>query len=43
MNDSYESPEVKDLGSLEDMTLQDKTFGPADGLTFNGASIRNAS
>jgi len=43
MNDPYESPEIKDLGSLEDLTLQDKTLGSSDGFTFNGAPIRNAS
>lgn len=43
MTKTYESPEVTDHGSLEDLTLQDKTAGSSDGFTLNGSPIRNAS
>lgn len=41
MSHEYEAPEVKDLGSLSDLTLQGKTFGPTDGYTFQGQGLQN--
>lgn len=40
---SYEAPALAEIGSLNELTLQDKTFGPSDGFTFQGIPISNAS
>jgi hypothetical protein len=39
----YEAPSIETIGTLHELTLQDKEFGPSDGFTLNGAPIRNAS
>jgi hypothetical protein len=40
----YEAPKLEVLGSIYELTeLQDKTFGPTDGYTFQGTPIANAS
>ena len=39
----YERPELKDLGSLQALTAQDKDFTGNDGLTLQGAIIGNSS
>lgn len=39
----YEHPEVKDLGSLTDLTLQNKDYGLSDGFLFQGDPIMNVS
>ena len=39
----YQRPEIRELGSLEELTLQDKDYGSSDGLTFQGVPIGNAS
>lgn len=39
---AYEAPEIKDLGTLEELTLlQNKIYGPTDGYTFNNVPITN--
>jgi len=43
LNQPYEQPEVKDLGSLTDLTLQNKDYGFSDGFLFQGDSITNVS
>jgi len=43
MTRPYERPELKDLGSLQALTQQDKQFGQSDGFTLNGIPITNAS
>jgi hypothetical protein len=43
MSQPYEQPKVEDLGSLTDLTLQDKTLGLSDGFTFEGNPIMNNS
>lgn len=44
MSQPYEQPEVKDLGSLTDLTQQqNKLLGPTDGFLFDGDPIMNAS
>lgn len=37
----YKKPEIRELGSIEELTLANKKFGPTDGNTFNGAPISN--
>jgi hypothetical protein len=37
--DSYEPPAVTDLGTLAELTRQEKTVGGADGSTFLGLDI----
>jgi hypothetical protein len=39
----YERPVVTDLGTLKELTQQDKDFGSDDGFTFQGQIIGNAS
>lgn len=39
----YEKPTIQEIGHVHELTLQDKDFGFSDGLTFQGASIANAS
>lgn len=43
VQDSYEAPALKVLGSLRELTLQDKKVGPTDGFTLMGVSITNNS
>lgn len=43
MSQPYEQPEVKDLGSLTDLTLQNKDYGLSDGFLFQGDPIMNVS
>jgi hypothetical protein len=40
---SYEAPALKVIGSLRELTLQDKKFGPTDGFTLMGVAITNNS
>jgi hypothetical protein len=39
----YDAPAIVEIGSLHELTLQDKEFGPSDGFTLMGVPIRNAS
>ncbi len=39
----YEAPAMKVLGSVHELTQQDKKFGPTDGYTLMGIAIANAS
>lgn len=39
----YVAPELSEIGSLHDLTLQDKDFGGDDGFTLLGVIIGNAS
>lgn len=44
MSKAYEQPEVREIGSLHELTQQqNKVFGPTDGNLFNGVPIANAS
>jgi hypothetical protein len=43
MQKPYTSPTVTVVGSVHEITQQDKEFGGSDGLTFEGVPIRNAS
>jgi hypothetical protein len=43
MDTKYERPVMTVLGSVHELTLQDKELGESDGLTFEGDPIRNAS
>lgn len=40
---SYEAPALKVIGSIRELTLQDKKFGPTDGFTLMGVAITNNS
>ncbi len=37
----YDKPEIRELGSIENLTLAAKKFGLSDGNTFNGNPITN--
>ena len=41
MENTYETPEIKELGSLSDLTLlgTPKFVNAADGVSFNGVDI----
>ena len=39
----YERPQIKDLGSLQALTQQNKDFGGNDGFTFQNIPVGNAS
>jgi hypothetical protein len=39
----YNAPSLKTLGSVHELTLQDKKLGDSDGFTFLGAPITNNS
>lgn len=39
----YTTPQLTVHGTLEDVTKGDKTYGPTDGMTFQGAPIMNVS
>jgi hypothetical protein len=39
----YEPPILKTLGTVHDLTLGDKKYGPTDGFTFQGVAITNSS
>jgi hypothetical protein len=39
----YEAPALKVIGSIRELTLQDKKFGPTDGFTLMGVAITNNS
>lgn len=39
----YEAPQIVEIGSLHELTLQEKVFGEDDGFTFQGNSIGVAS
>lgn len=41
--DTYESPQIVEIGSLHELTLQDKDSSGNDGFTFLGQVIGNAS
>ncbi len=43
MSQPYEQPEVEDLGSLTDLTQQNKDYGVGDGFLFQGQPIMNVS
>jgi hypothetical protein len=40
---AYEAPAIKVIGSIRELTLLDKKFGPTDGYTLMGVAITNAS
>jgi hypothetical protein len=40
---SYKSPELKVLGTVQELTHQDKMLGLEDGFTFLGIPITNNS
>lgn len=40
---AYEAPALTVIGSLKELTLQNKDFGQSDGFQFQGADIANAS
>jgi hypothetical protein len=42
-NVEYEPPLLQDIGSLQQLTMQDKDFGASDGVTLNGVPIGNTS
>ncbi len=39
----YEPPTVRIIGSIRELTLTDKKYGPTDGYTLMGVAISNAS
>jgi hypothetical protein len=39
----YEAPALRIVGSVHELTLNDKKFGPTDGFTLMGVSITNSS
>lgn len=39
----YEAPSLAEVGSLEELTLQEKQIGQGDGFTFQGQPIRNVT
>lgn len=41
--EEYEAPTIVEIGSLHELTLQDKELGETDGFTFEGQPITNAS
>jgi hypothetical protein len=43
MDTGYEPPVLEEIGSLHELTLQDKTYGSTDGFTFQGVPITNNS
>lgn len=43
MDDVYEAPQLVEIGSLHELTLQDKDSTGNDGFTFLGQVIGNAS
>jgi hypothetical protein len=43
MDDAYEAPQLVEIGTLHELTLQDKDFGGDDGLSFLGQTIGNNS
>ena len=43
MDKQYETPEILELGTVQELTLQDKDFSGDDGFTFMGTIIGNAS
>jgi hypothetical protein len=44
MDKSYQSPKIKVLGTLSELTLRDKEFGkPNDGDFFQGKSLTTIS
>jgi hypothetical protein len=42
-NKLYTAPRLTVYGTLEELTMQDKTWGSSDGFTFQGVSITNVS
>ena len=40
---TYTTPELQVHGSVEDLTLGDKDYGPTDGFTFQGNPIADVS
>jgi hypothetical protein len=40
---AYDPPRLTPLGSVHELTLVDKNYGPTDGFTFQGSPIANAS
>jgi hypothetical protein len=40
---TYESPELRVLGTVQELTQQDKMLGSADGFTLLGIPITNNS
>jgi hypothetical protein len=45
MDVQYESPEVREVGRVHELTMQDKVFGVSDGvdITVGGQTIGNSS
>jgi hypothetical protein len=43
MDVRYEPPVLEEIGSLHELTLQDKKYGSTDGFTFQGVPITNNS
>jgi hypothetical protein len=41
--EQYEPPTVRVMGSIRELTLMDKKYGPTDGYTLMGVAISNAS
>ncbi|TQN37947.1 hypothetical protein FHU33_4620 [Blastococcus colisei] len=41
--ENYEAPQIVEIGSLHELTLQDKDFSGNDGFTLMGQAIGNAS
>ena len=39
----YQAPALLVLGSVIELTAQNKTYGPTDGFTFQGVAITNVS
>jgi hypothetical protein len=37
----YEKPQIRELGSIQQLTLRNKKLGPSDGDFFQGAPIAN--
>ena len=40
---TYKSPELRVLGTVQELTHQDKRLGPTDSFTFMGIPITNNS
>lgn len=38
-DEGFEEPTLTEIGSVHELTLQNKTTGAADGVTFNGIPI----
>lgn len=43
MDNAYESPAIVELGTMAELTQQDKDFAGDDGFTFQGVVIGDSS